>query len=332
MADLKTELLDFATRLGKDAMLQTIGKDATTERGTELFARNPGDFDGRAKKVLSVRSRYNDDATDKVISSYHVRTLAEGGTRNGPQRATLGFSISTFKEGFGKGTAKRGEIDGLYIVVGQDSPRDRVTQDACGALIDVRSFEGVGFIGGIEGVTRIFRADNSMRVQIGYQVGCIDTSVAGDPLAVGLQLTAMNGLATQAIRLSSDTASNGAWSQFISANNGQKELFVVTGQGEITLAHGTAANRMTLAVNTQGFLAFRNEAGAEVAVMNQNGALSLNGTLRINEAAVSNSLSLAAVSRSVVPVAGGRLYYEAGTGNLVYHNGSGWRVLSSTAG
>lgn len=115
-----------------------------------LFSYNGADVE--AKQFIHDHLRFNNDVGNHLLATKSVHTIAEGGTINGPARASVAHAVSLMKKGYGDGTAKGGEMDGIYLVVRQDQ-RDGVRADACGILIDAAFYDNDGFVGGIEGHT-----------------------------------------------------------------------------------------------------------------------------------------------------------------------------------
>ncbi len=149
-----------------------------------LFGREGAAADARAYRLTEAASPFNPNYEGGNYIAQHVRHVAEGTNKNGPRGAALGLGVSIHKEGFGTGTAKGGEVDGVYIVVRQDSPRDNSQGindpnrgDACGILIDAAVHEKVGFVGLIEGATTVLANDGSgSKRRLVAQVACTDTT------------------------------------------------------------------------------------------------------------------------------------------------------------
>lgn len=149
-----------------------------------LFGREGAAADARAYRLTEAASPFNPNYEGGNYIAQHVRHVAEGTNKNGPRGAALGLGVSMFKEGFGTGTAKGGEVDAVYIVVRQDSPRDNSQGindpnrgDACGILIDAAVHEKVGFVGLIEGATTVLANDGSgPKRRLVAQVACTDTT------------------------------------------------------------------------------------------------------------------------------------------------------------
>lgn len=245
----------------------------------KLFAKETASADMQAQKVIDSKTAFNPNGAGGNFSSFHIRTVAEGTNINGPRGATLGASISTFKEGFGTGTAKTGEIDALYIVLRQDSPRNGVTQDGCGILIDAAVYENVGFVGGIEGATAVLRNSDGAQIRrISYQIGCVDTTTGSD---TAIFANAAIGQIDNGILLQSDYAAGNYFENFIVLNDGSRSVFRVNRSGQLFLGSRTGSTSTRgIQVDTSGTIGFLNAAATvQVVTIANDGTVDMQGSL-----------------------------------------------------
>lgn len=241
------------------------------------------------------------------------QVLAGGSPTNGPLNGTFGQTISVFKQGFGTSSAKGGEIDGLYVVLRQDT-RDGVQGDGCGLLIDAGFYDNAGFVGGIEGATTKFAKSNGAQVnRLVYQIGCMDHASSTE---IGIFARVEIGEATAGMRLQSNHASGAVFTDFIQAHNGAFNAFRVDNQGVVTQA-SPAGEFSGVRVNNGGTRAWlNNPANAELMTLDQAGNLSVLSSLRVPP------------RTSAPPVQQGRIWQDAYTGKLkVCEDGVNWRTV-----
>ncbi|WP_156419251.1 hypothetical protein [Aureimonas sp. AU12] len=216
--------------------------DATTL--SRLFYADGGGQDIHAQKLVSARIAFNSD-NDREVSSFHIRTVSEGSALNGPRSATLAASISLFKEGFGTGTARGGEMDGLYIVVRQDGPRVNSPEtdakspnrsDACGILIDAAFFDKTGFTGGIEGATTLLSGTGGgNKARLSYQIGCMNAATGTDRIdSIGLYAAATVGKNSVGLLLNNFESTGGYFDKFIECGNDSGQIFSVDRFGTVS--------------------------------------------------------------------------------------------------
>ncbi|MBB3938150.1 hypothetical protein [Aureimonas phyllosphaerae] len=266
---------------------------------SKLFYRD-GDARGddvHAYGLTSVASPYNPDyAAGNYIAS-HVRHVAEGTEKNGPRGAAVGLGVSMQKEGFGTGTAKGGEIDALYVVLRQDSPRNGAAGsvggsgdiipdrgDGCGILIDAAVYENVGFVGGIEGATTVLKNDGSGQAQrISYQIGCTDTTRGNN--SFGYFASATVGKVTGGLLLTSMEGAGGFFENFIQCNTDVGTLFQVDRRGLVSFGKLTNAGQtinpaMHMTLQADYSLGWINaDKSVQLMNLNQNGDLGVYGNL-----------------------------------------------------
>lgn len=315
------------------------------EHKVSLFNANSA----RARKSLSSHLRFNDDTTAFQLSAFHVGVRAEGSSANGPAKASLGMSMRLVKEGFGAGTAKGGEIDGLYIVVRQDSPRtgaqgatDPNRGDACGALIDVAVYENVGFVGGVEGATSVLaNATGQVSRRMSYQIGCTDTTTAS---SIGYFASASLGQHSAGMLIYNAEGSGGNFTNFIQCGTDTGTVFNIDRTGIVSLGRHvvggtTSSTRMNLRVNQNGALGFLNSSQTtEIALLSQTGQLTLANGLTAPNVTTTGDVSAgnAVITKFVqfnkqssVPAAvQGRVYQDAATGKLrVCEDGVNYRTI-----
>ncbi|RIY03268.1 hypothetical protein D3218_00385 [Aureimonas flava] len=258
---------------------------------SKLFAREGvATLDVRAQKLVSTQSPWNSDYAGGNIASFHVRHVAEGTEMNGPRGAALGIGISMFKEGFGTGTARPGEIDGLYIVLRQDSPRNANSQtsadkaDGCGVLIDAAVFDKVGFVGGIEGNTSVIN-DNGIgtKRRLVYQLGCTDTAVGG--ASMGVFTSAAQGQHNAGVMVYNAEADGGYFDNMIYCANNAGQIFGVDRRGLVSFGKLTNAGQhinpsMHMTLQADYSLGWLNAAkSVQILSLDQNGNLNAYGNL-----------------------------------------------------
>ncbi|WP_416356338.1 hypothetical protein ACLNGM_20245 [Aureimonas phyllosphaerae] len=256
----------------------------------KLFARANQSADMHAQKLVQTASPFNANYEGGNISAFHVRHVAEGTNKNGPRGAGLGASVSMFKEGFGTGQAKGGEIDGVYIVVRQDSPRDNSQGindpnrgDACGILIDAAVYEQVGFVGGIEGATTVLSNVNGASTRrLVYQLGCTDTTTTS---SIGLFTSAALGSHSAGLLIYGAEGSGGSFDNYIQCRTDTVGIFNVDRGGTVSMGRRLNNGQMIdlavhMAVQSDFSLAWLN-ANKSAALLNldQNGNLSARGGL-----------------------------------------------------
>ncbi len=246
----------------------------------------------RVQKLVSTVSPFNDNYAGGNISAFHVRHIAEGTNQNGPRGAALGASISMMKKGFGTGSAGPGEIDGLYVVLRQDSQRTGATgtgaADGCGILIDAAVHQNVGFVGGIEGATTVLSNDqtnaNGGGVPVrnmSYQIGCTNTAANGASMCYFGG--AARGEHDAGLLLYNHEASGGFFREFINLVTNAGKVFGIDRRGDISLGRYrtdgvTMSDVMHMRINSDSSLGWVNAPkNVQLMSLNQNGDLSLYG-------------------------------------------------------
>lgn len=251
----------------------------------KLFARANQSPDMHAQKLVQTASPFNANYEGGNISALHVRHVAEGTNKNGPRGAGLGASVSMFKEGFGTGTAKGGEIDGVYIVVRQDSPRDNSQGindpnrgDACDILIDAAVYEQVGFVGGIEGATTVLaNANGASTRRLVYQFGCTDTTTTS---SIGLFTSAALGSHSAGLLIYGAESAGGSFDNYIQCRTDTVGIFNVDRGGTVSMGRRLNSGQMIdlsvhMAVQADFSLAWLNaNKSASLLNLDQNGNLS----------------------------------------------------------
>ena len=238
------ESLEDAGAFNPTMLKRPVSYAATDEMYRTSFFDLPSANElGQAFRVQDMVLPFNNSGLSRYnhIAS-NLRVIAKGSNVNGPFKASIGQGLAIWKEGYGTGAAGRGEIDALYIVLKQDSPRDGQNADGCGILIDASTYQGVGFVGGIEGVTREISNANSTEVSsINYQIGCFDTKNAGQPLGVGFHITANSGPVSYGLMISSATQNGGNFQKPIMVNNNGRLLFELDEAGRLMLGASTGS-------------------------------------------------------------------------------------------
>lgn len=260
---------------------------------TRLFAREGAAANHRAQKLVDAKIPFN-TVTTGGQSAFHVRAVAEGSSQNGPGPASIGASISAFKEGFGTGAAKGGELDGLYVVVRQDSPRtgaqgvnDPDRGDGCGILIDAAVHENVGFVGGIEGATTVLsnsqlnaNGNPAPTRRLVYQLGCTDTTSAS---SIGLFTSAAMGSHSAGLLVYGAEGAGGSFDHYIQCRTDTVGIFNVDRGGTVSMGRRLNSGQLIdlavhMAVQSDFSLSWLN-AGKTVPLLNldQNGNLTARG-------------------------------------------------------
>ncbi len=177
----------------------------------------------RAQKLVDTKIPFN-TVTTGGQSAFHVRAVAEGSSQNGPGPPRSAPRSRHSRKGFGTGTAKGGELDGLYVVVAPGQPAHRRAGsdpdrgDGCGVLIDAAVHENVGFVGGLEGATYGFcrtrsRTPNGNAAptrRLAYQIGCTDTTT---PASIGYFTSAAQGRHSAGLHIHSAEAAGAYFEQ-----------------------------------------------------------------------------------------------------------------------
>lgn len=290
------------TGIAPRAILPDIEKDpvfftkADPLQPSKLFGRTDQDNDVttiRVQQYLNAKMAFN---TEQGVqrSASHIRAIAEGSVINGPGTAELGHTISLMKEGFGTGTAKGGEIDGLYIVVRQDGPRANEANasganrsDACGVLIDAAFYDKTGFTGGIEGATALLNpADNSSMKRLSYQIGCINAATGTAQIdSNGLYVGASAGQNSNGVLVNAFEGAGGYFDNFIQCGTDSGYVFQIDRKGVVSIGkHAiggtTSADHFHIGLQNDASLGFVNSnRSAQVANLTQGGNLSLLGNL-----------------------------------------------------
>lgn len=269
---------------------------------TRLFAAPTATPDMQSDKLLRAATPFNSTAGNYTANGIEI--AAEGSAFNGPRTASLGLTVSAYKEGFGTGSAKAGEIDNIYLVLRQDGPRvnDQDTfganrSDGCGILIDAAVYPGVGFVGGIEGNTSLLPTSGTGTTKaMAYQIGCMDTTT--NSKATGFFTSAAKGDHAAGLFVYNAEANGGYFDNLIYCGNDQGQLFGVSRRGEVSLGRhtpggATISNAMHLVVQTNASLGVLN-ANKSVQLLNltQSGDLSAFGS--VNGVAINGSVSVQA--------------------------------------
>lgn len=291
--------------------------DQTDARyGSKLFQPEGSNvFDIGAYKLDAVYSPFNPNYDAGNYVAHHIRHVAEGTNKNGPRGAALGLGISMSKAGFGTGNAKGGEIDGLYIVLDQDSPRVNAAGstggtgdiipdrgDGCGILITARVFPRTGFVGGMEGATVVLAESNAVPTnQVTYQIGTFDTTRGNRSFAYFGNATL--GAVTGGLLLSSSEGAGGYFQDFITCSTDTAVLFNVDRSGLVShgrrLNNGQALNpAVHVGLRSDNSLDWLN-AAKSVAILNldQNGNLSSYGDM--NAAAINSRSNIQATGNII---------------------------------
>lgn len=267
--------------------------DATTL--SRLFYKDGLDQDIHAQKLVSARIAFNSD-NDREVSSFHIRTVSEGSALNGPRSATLAASISLFKEGYGTGTARGGEMDGLYIVVRQDGPRVNSPEtdakspnrsDACGILIDAAFYDKTGFTGGIEGATTLHSGTGSGdKARLSYQIGCINAATGTDRIdSIGFYAAATVGKNSVGLLLNNFESTGGYFDKFIECGNDRGQIFGIDRFGLVSFGKlrndgYTLDAKMHMTLQADASLGWINSGkSVQILSLDQGGNLSANGNV-----------------------------------------------------
>ncbi|NEI60903.1 hypothetical protein [Rhizobium leguminosarum] len=274
-----------------------------------LFSYNGADVE--AKQFIHDHLRFNNDVGNHLLATKSVHTIAEGGTINGPARASVAHAVSLMKKGYGDGTAKGGEMDGIYLVVRQDQ-RDGVRADACGILIDAAFYDNDGFVGGIEGATqKNDKVTQAALSRLVYQIGCMDHAASQE---IAYFASADYSEISYGLKLDGHISTGGYFSNYISCSNGSWDVFNINRNGEVTLRHDLSGTSMAIRVGTSGnFGVLNNAKTVELFTVFQNGGIRL------------------APQASAPTVAQGAVYFDSVAGKLkVCEDGVNWRTVTTS--
>ncbi|ASS55919.1 hypothetical protein [Rhizobium leguminosarum] len=248
------------------------------------------------------------NTSDHAYSAESIQVLAGGSAVNGPVRGSFARSISLFKEGFGGPNAKGGELDGLYIVVRQDT-RDGVAADGCGVLIDYAAFDNPGFIGGIEGATSmISKASSTVVRRISYQIGCMDYASGEGAVLYG---KAPQGVSPVKDGIHLTTEGSNYFQYWMRFQNPSHTVYSLAKSGIEGMASFNSGSTVWRYVDSAGTLHFvNNNMTVDLALLDQAGNLKLYGSVE------ADFLDLPPTT-SAPPIKQGRIWMNAVTGKLM---------------
>jgi hypothetical protein len=248
------------------------------------------------------------NTSDHAYSAESIQVIAGGSAVNGPVRGSFGRSISLFKEGFGGLAAKGGELDGLYIVVRQDT-RDGVAADGCGILIDYAAFDNPGFIGGIEGATSmISKASSTVVRRISYQIGCMDYASGEGAVLYG---KAPQGVSPVKDGIHLTTEGTNYFQYWMRFQTPSHTVYSLAKSGIEGMASFNSGSTVWRYVDSGGTLHFvNNNMTVDLALLDQSGNLKLYGSVE------ADFLDLPPTT-SAPPIKQGRIWMNAVTGKLM---------------
>jgi hypothetical protein len=259
------------------------------------------------------------NTSDHSYSAESIQVIAGGSSVNGPVRGSFARSISLFKEGFGGPDAKGGEMDGLYIVVRQDT-RDGVAADGCGILIDYASFDNPGFTGGIEGATSIIsKTTNKITRRISYQLGCMDYATGEGAVLYG---KAPQGVAPVKDGLHLTTEGTNYFQYWLRFQTPDHTVYSLNKNGFEGLASFNSGSTVWRYVDSGGTLHFVNHnITVDLALLDQAGNLKLNGGVEADFIDLPPLASAPAIKQ-------GRMWMNAATGKLmICRDNATWSAL-----
>lgn len=207
---------------------------------------------------------------------------------NGPTNADYAQIISLNKKNFGSGTAATGELDGMYIVVRNDSAAGNPNSDTTGFLMDIANY-GSGFNAGYEIHTATI-ASNVINSQIALQAAVINNRDGG---SWGYVYNATIGAQSGAqLMQNQGTGRWGFLQQFVDSTGVIRfNIPVDSNQVARIQLKDSAGNQKTMRVNSNKLSFLNSGESAEIMTVDDSGNLVTGGTATLGNTTVNGSLS-----------------------------------------
>ena len=149
--------------------------------------------------LRTFRAQHAGSHADAEVYSFHIETRPVGSGKNGPTSADIALSMSTVKRAYATGSAVKGEMDGMVIVLRQDGPDGFASgaadsSDAAAIMVNAQNAGTCGFLAAADmSISNIDRS-NVITKLVKVQFGIIDANHAdGDKKSYGYVTVAQTG-------------------------------------------------------------------------------------------------------------------------------------------